>query len=61
MQYNLYHAKQNTFNSILIIKYLVGLGNIEFVTCNHCMNYLLRLLQYCIQKFEAQPHSLKSL
>ena len=41
--------------------YMLGLGDIESVTCNYCINYLLRLLQYCVQKFEAQPHSLKSL
>ena len=40
---------------------VVGLGNIEFVTCNYCMSYLLQLLQYCMQKIEAQPHSLMSV
>ena len=37
----------------------IGLGDIEFMTCNYCMNYLLRLLQYCTQKIEAEPHSLE--
>ena len=44
-----------------IAAFSIGLGDIEFVTCDYCMNYLLQLLQYCMQKTEAQPHSLKSL
>ena len=34
---------------------IVGLGDIEFLTCDYCMNYLLRLLQYCMQKIITQP------
>ena len=39
------------FNSLL------GLGNIEFVTCNYCMSYLLQLLQYSMQKLKAVKHN----
>jgi len=28
----------------------LGLGDIEFVTCDYCMRYLLQLLQHCLQK-----------
>ena len=31
---------------------IVGLGNIESVTCDYCMRYLLQLLQYCLQKLK---------
>ena len=56
------HYGEGPKNIGLVWKCLdVGLGNIEFVTCNYCMSYLLRLLQYCMQKFEVQPHSFESL
>jgi len=36
-----------------VLTYLsVGLGDIEFVTCDYCMSYLLRLLQYYVQKLK---------